>query len=242
MLKLRIIHLILALAVISLLPVEGFSKTFLVAVGVSDYPGDDKDLKLPAFDAKAMAKLYKQNKGSEVVLLTDSKATRSEVLSSIKNTFADAAPTDIVVFYFAGHGSQGVFLAYDGKLTYDEVRSAISVSKSKNKMIFADACHSGSMRTSKKNGSTKKSDSNVMLFLSSRDDETSMEYTTMDNGLFTTCLIDALKGASDSDRNRTITAKELFTFVSKHVKKMSSNLQHPVMWGNFSDTMPVMKW
>ena len=24
--------------------------------------------------------------------------------------------------------------------------------------------------------------------------------------------------------------------------KLSRNMQHPVMWGRFSDAMPVMKW
>jgi hypothetical protein len=64
----------------------------------------------------------------------------------------------------------------------------------------------------------------------------------MKNGIFTTCLLRSLKGGADVNRDRTITAKELYTAVSKGVKVMSLNQQHPVMWGNFDDAMPVMVW
>ena len=50
------------------------------------------------------------------------------------------------------------------------------------------------------------------------------------------------QGNADTDRDRVITAKELFDFVSGGVVKISDGKQHPVMWGNFSDDMVVMKW
>ena len=56
------------------------------------------------------------------------------------------------------------------------------------------------------------------------------------------CLVRALKGGADVNRDRVITAKELFSAVSKGVKELSDNRQHPVMWGNFPDDMPVMVW
>lgn len=63
--------------------------------------------------------------------------------------------------------------------------------------------------------------SNVMLFLSSRDNETSIERKDMKNGFFTTCLVSALRGKADSNRDRTISAKELFKFVSDNVRALS---------------------
>lgn len=49
-------------------------------------------------------------------------------------------------------------------------------------------------------------------------------------------------GGADTDRNRTITARELFDFVSQGVAKDSQQKQHPVMWGKFDDQMPLMVW
>jgi uncharacterized caspase-like protein len=61
-------------------------------------------------------------------------------------------------------------------------------------------------------------------------------------GFFTYALQHGLRGGADKNRDRIITAKELFDYVSEKVKKNSGNRQHPVMWGKFSDDMPVMKW
>ena len=81
-----------------------------------------------------------------------------------------------------------------------------------------------------------------MLFLSSRSNETSIEQRNMENGYFTTYLQKGLRGAADSDKNRIITAKELFKYVHENVVKISNGRQHPVMWGKFSDSMPVISW
>ena len=81
-----------------------------------------------------------------------------------------------------------------------------------------------------------------MLFLSSRSNESSLEIPSMKNGFFTTYLQRGLRGNADANRDRTITAKELFDFVSTNVIKISKEKQHPVMWGKFSDDMPVMVW
>ena len=64
----------------------------------------------------------------------------------------------------------------------------------------------------------------------------------MQNSLFTAFLERGLRGGADTDRDRTITARELFTFVSEGVRQRSGERQHPVMWGRFPDDMPLMVW
>ena len=64
----------------------------------------------------------------------------------------------------------------------------------------------------------------------------------MNKGFFTSCLQNGLRGRADANGDRIITAKELFDYVSKGVKRLSGDKQHPVMWGRFSDEMVVMKW
>lgn len=216
-------------------------KVYLVAVGVSDYPGSVNDLKLPAQDAKAIYRLYKTNTNSTAVLLINSAANKGRILREMRNLFNKARSGDIVVLFLSCHGYKGGFYVYDDYLRYDEIRSVFSECVSKNKIIFADACFSGDIREEGSAG-TNHSKDNIMLFLSSRSNEYSIESPNMKNGFFTACLIRALKGGADFDRNKVITAKELFKAVSSSVKNLSSNMQHPVMWGNFSDNMPVMIW
>ena len=81
-----------------------------------------------------------------------------------------------------------------------------------------------------------------MLFLSSRGNETSIERRDMKNGFFTSCLQKGLRGGADTNKDRTITTKELFNYVSNGVRRLSDDKQHPVMWGKFSDNMAVLKW
>ena len=225
------------------LAVTANAKTYLVAVGVSDYPGTDKDLRLPANDAATVQYIYSKNSNAESVLLTNSNATKSAILSKLRSTFAKASENDIIVFFVSGHGSKGAFCAYDAQIPYSEIRQAMASSKAKNKMIFADACFSGKMRQGRKNTAEQSFNNyNIMLFLSSRGNETSIERRDMKNGFFTSCLQKGLRGGADANKDRTITARELFNYVSTNVKTLSSDKQHPVMWGKFSDNMTVMKW
>ena len=121
----------------------------------------------------------------------------------------------------------------------------MSNSKSRNKMIFADACRSGGLREKRVSSDLLSEDSskaNVMLLLSSRTNENSIERSDMQNGFFTEFLKRGLSGKADFNRDRVITAKELFEYVHKGVIDISDGKQHPVMWGNFNDQMPVIKW
>ena len=219
----------------------GAQNIYLVSAGVSDYPGRGNDLLRPADDAKAVHRLFKKNSKATSVLLTDENANKGRILASARNLFSKAGEDDIVVFFFSGHGLPGGFVAYDEMIGYPEIRRVFAACKAKNKMIFADACFSGDLREG--NGTAQNDPgSNVMLFLSSRSNEYSIERRDMRNGIFAACLVRALKGGADTNRDRIITAKELFSAVSAGVKDLSRNRQHPVMWGNFDDSMPVMVW
>ena len=228
-----------------LLPLLAESKVYLVSVGISDYKGVDMDLRLSADDAKTMTWLYSKNTELQYVQLLNEKATIGAISSAMNKVFSNAGQNDIVVFFYSGHGYPGGFAVYDGKLSYSVIRKAMAKSKCRNKMIFADACFSGCLRNGTQPdqasvSSAKKS--NVMVFLSSRSDEVSWEYAGMKNGIYTTYLQKALRGGADADRNRVITARELFDYVHRNVTSHTRNQQHPVMWGKFSDNMPVMKW
>lgn len=225
-------------------PVASKADVYLVSVGIADYPGTRNDLHRTTNDAIDIYNLYKGNSHAHARLLIDKQATLVNIESTMKDLYKHAKPEDIVVFFFSGHGTNGDFVAYDGSLPYKKIREAMAISKSLHKMIFADACHSGKMRQGKNNAGTQQAmkQLEVMLFLSSRSNEYSIEYENMRNGIFTNFLLKGLKGYADSNKDRIITAKELFNYVSREVKRESNNRQHPVMWGKFSDDMPVMCW
>lgn len=234
--------LLLLLAAV-ILPLGAEAKIFLVSVGVSDYPGTQHDLRLPHNDAATMQWLYRENKQASTVLLMNEKATVASVKAALRNVCSKATASDIVVFFFSGHGVKGGFVCYDGFLYYQDIGVYTRNCKSKNKMIFADACFSGAIRDGSKVSSRYKSnDNNLMMFLSCRSNEVSIETPNMTNGFFTYALQHALRGNADANKDRIITARELFNYVSARVKKDSNDRQHPVMWGKFPANMPVMIW
>lgn len=241
----RVRCLLVATFFLACLPLISLAKVYLVAVGISDYPGNSNDLRLAANDAKTVAWLYGRNSAATRIVLTDSQATSANIISAMNRLFVNASANDIIVLFFSGHGVKGAFMAYDKRLTYARIIDAMAKSRTRNKIILADACYAGKMRGSTGSGTDDGPairKANVMLFLSSRSNETSLERMGMDNGLFTTYLVRALRGGADVNGDRTITAKELYEYVHQKVVKSSEGRQHPVMWGNFADTMPVMVW
>ena len=215
---------------------------YVLAVGVSDYPGTRNDLRLPTNDATAIIDLYKNNCDAKTKLLLNEDATNIAITNAAKSLYKNAGPEDIVVFYFSGHGQPSGFNAYDKPLDYATIKEIFAHCQSKHKMIFADACFSGKLRETKGKSASTPHDIDIMLFLSSRHNESSIERPQMENGFFTACLLKCLKGGADLDRNRIITARELYQEVSRGVKTLSNDQQHPVMWGNFDHDMTIMKW
>lgn len=225
---------------------------YVLSVGISDYRYIS-DLQKTENDAREFSELYMTHT-KNVTTLLGSQATRENILSSLRSCFAKAGADDIVVFFFSGHGDKGGLCAYDTKgrstlVTYAEVQKAIGSCKAANKQIFIDACYSGGLRDGKKTArpaTTARpplSDTQgIMLFLSSRTGETSQENRWADNGFFTQYLIKGLKGAADTDSDRIITAKEIFTYVSAKVSERTRKKQNPVMWGKFNDNMHILNW
>ena len=219
---------------------------YVVSVGVANYQ-NISDLVLPEKDAKAIAELYK-TQTKNVILITGRYATKTRILISLKDQFSRANEEDMIVFSFSGHGYPGGVCPFDmsakddSGVSYREIRNILKQSRAKRKIVFADACFSGGIRNNASNNHQVHQDSDVLLFLSSRGGETSIESPFMVNGFFTTYLLRGLRGGADADRNRRITAKELFQFVSQGVKERSKDLQHPVMWGRFDDNDVLMDW
>ena len=216
------------------------AKVYLVSVGIANYPGTKNDLRISDNDAKTIAKVFNATKDASVSVLVNERANQSALLSSMHTVFADAESDDTVILFFSGHGTPGALVCYDGELTYQHIFNMLKGCKASRKMIIADACFSGKMRTTRQQTSSYNSQ-NVMLFLSSRTNEMSME-SNFQNSMFTVYLERGLRGGADTNKDRRISARELYNFVHQGVIEASGNKQHPVMWGKFDNDMTVIKW
>ena len=158
----------------------------------------------------------------------------------MRTIFSQAGEFDTVILFFSGHGTPGALVCYDKMLPYSNILSVLKKCKAKKKIILVDACFSGKMRVNQQQHS-RYSNQEVMFFLSSRTNETSLE-TGYRNSMFTIYLERGLRGGADVNRDRSVSARELYDFVHQGVIEASRDRQHPVMWGKFDNEMTVIKW
>lgn len=127
--------------------------------------------------------------------------SRHDLKDYIAELFKD--DSDIALFYFAGHGhieaTGGYLLASDSGrgdegVSLADVLLFANESKSKNKIIVLDSCHSGIAGTSPSAGESALLSEGLTILTASTKDQ----YATEQNGrgLFTTLFVDALSGVA----------------------------------------------
>lgn len=222
------------------------AQTYVVVAGLDRYI-NAPSLHRSEKDAKDFAAMMKSKPDTHVALITGKYATHSFLLKALESQFTHARAEDEVIFFFTGHGIPGGLCPYDtnedgsNALSYKKIGKIMKKSKAKRKIIIADACYSGSGRTRQRTGnSNPMKKTGVILFMSSRGNETSMELGSLPNSLFTYHLLQGIDGKADANDDKRVTAKEIFRYVSPLVIRDSEDQQHPVMWGNFDDNFVIM--
>lgn len=233
-------------------------KVWAVVVGVASYDHMPA-LRYTDDDAYRVFAFLKSPEGGalpddQVRILIDEDATRENVLESMKSLFSKAAPNDLVLFYFSGHGLNGSFLPIDfdgfnNKIAHEEISLIFNNSRAKYKLCVADACHSGSLfamrSTAEENllnayyATLSKSVSGTAIIMSSKAEETSLESSGLRQGVFSHFLIRGLKGEADKNNDKVVGIYELYTYVYDQVRAYTGNRQSPVIKGTFDPMMPV---
>jgi uncharacterized caspase-like protein len=248
--------------------IKAYENTYIVIVAVADYKHftyASGDLRYPLNDANSFASFFMLDKGENVpseniYMLTNEKAKKANILFYTKKMFERAKTNDRVIFYYSGHGSSGSFLPYDAtsfgsnRLCFSEVKELFKHAKCNTKLLFADACYSGSLKDfpskksqkplNKNNNSYSFANIDIAVMLSSQDDEVSVEHPSIKKGLFTYVLIKGLTGKADEDNDGIITIKELFYYVYEKTVLISREIgqqQSPILFGDFDMDLVVGK-
>lgn len=82
---------------------------YALLVGIDDYPGTRSDLRGPVRDAQIMRDVLVDRfefSPENVVMLTDSDATRENIANGILQHLGQAGPDGVAVFFYSGHGMQ----------------------------------------------------------------------------------------------------------------------------------------
>lgn len=216
-------------------------------VGINDYPSSP--LSGCVNDANALGTILESNGdgspnfGVRIMTSPDSVITRPVLREAIEQLFA--GDSEMAFLYFSGHGyikSTGGYLVttdakkYDEGVSMDEVLSLANQSKARNKIIIFDCCHSGAMGTPSIIGNNIAQLSEGMSVLTaSRDSELAMEINGA--GIFTSLLIDALKGGA-ADIRGNITPGSLYAYVDEALGAWD---QRPIFKTNVTSFTPLRR-
>ncbi len=236
---------------------DGVTKVWAMIVGVANYPHINS-LNYTDDDAYRVANFLQRPEGGaipdeQIRILIDESATKNKILTETRALFSQADGDDVILFYFSGHGMEGSFLPRDftgstNQLPHSEIRAIFADSKAKHKICLADACHSGSLDKSNKDmgalidsyyNAWNSSTGGTALMMSSKAEETSIEYQGLRQGVFSYYLIKGMKGEANMDNNNIVTITELFDYVKKNVQVYTSYKQTPVINGNYDRNMPI---
>ena len=216
-----------------------------LVVGINDYPSSP--LSGCVNDANSLAAILESNGdgspnfGIRLLTCPSTDITRPVLREAIEQLFA--GDSDMALLYFSGHGyikSTGGYLVtvdakkYDEGVSMDDILSLANQSKARNKVIILDCCHSGAMGTPSITGSsTAQLSEGMSVLTASRDSEYALE--TNGAGVFTSLLIDALKGGA-ADIRGNITPGSLYAYVDEALGAWD---QRPIFKTNVTSFSPL---
>lgn len=210
------------------------ARNFLLVIGINDYL-EWPHLRNAVRDANSIAGtlsgLYDFD-FSDVTMLLDDEATRSNIYSTLRHYVEKIGPQDNFVIYFSGHGlfdpllSEGYWVPVEAKLgssggdllSNSDLLKIIKNINSQHTLIIADACFSGSLFNETSRGYIE----NVEKFrsrwaLASGRLETVSDGGENSNSPFAKVLLEYLKTTS----KEKISVSELAQFVKEKVPEVA---------------------
>jgi WD40 repeat protein len=227
---------------------------YILSIGISEYANVQYKLGFAAKDARDFSAAILSQKGrlyNNVVIktLTEKDASKVNILDGLQWIQENTTRKDVAMIFFAGHGvndNNGVYYMLPAEadvgrlrstcINFEEIKQTQSSIQGKV-IVFIDACHSGNIMGAGGNYinglinllTSTVSGAGAITFTSSTGKEYSLEDPSWGNGAFTKALIEGLNGAASVDEEKEITYTSLSLYISRRVKKMTGDRQHPTL-------------
>jgi len=235
----------------------------VLIIGIESYQGLNKAL-YAANDANLFHDLMRDGMGvpsENIKMLSNNKATRSEILSALKFWLpaqVKAGKTHVYIL-FSGHGltsdedAQKYWLPFDvnkellAETAVSEKWALAELQKlqAKSITIFLDSCYSGLARKGesldpqtrgiKFKSAVAHMPTNFTMISASAANQTALASDDFKQGIFSYFLTRGLAGQADSDSNQRVTYGELIDYLSQKVDKKALSMnrrQQPQLLGD----------
>ncbi len=189
-------------------------------------------------DAVALHALFADTLGGECTLLPDEQATRASIVAEVTK-LSGAAPDDLVVIAFSGHGSEThELVAHDTEVTdlartgvpLEELAALIARIPAKRLVLFLDCCFSGGMEArvlqveavprdlaSAEVRLSQLAGEGRLIVTASAAQEPAWENPRTGHGYFTHYLLEALQGPAGLVEQGGLAVYRLLEFVTQRV-------------------------
>ncbi|MCH6256888.1 caspase family protein [Puniceicoccaceae bacterium K14] len=226
----------------------------LVAIGIDEYQNEKYNLNYAVADASAFAESLR--KKSEKLFsklnyypIKNGEAIKQRLVSVLEEVQTTASPTDVFIFYYAGHGvvtkeGRGDFfivphdvtqlygaddqLAHRG-LSSGQLQEISSLISAQKQLFILDACQSGGALSSIKQRGAAEERAIAQLARStgthwltaSGSQQFATEFADLGHGAFTYTLLRALEGLADTGDGR-VTVNELKAYLESQVPEVTA--------------------
>jgi hypothetical protein len=220
------------------------ARTYLVAAGNNRGQADEVGLRYAERDAREFTKVLQQlgkisSRDSFLLLGESASEMRSSIIEMNKRIRHESAGKATLLVFYSGHAdSEGLHLG-ESTLPFEELRSIVSGSAAKMRLLVVDSCRSGGVTRSK--GVSSADDFEIALDLrpgteglailtSSSAGESSQESDLLRSSFFSHHLVSGLRGAADQNKDGFVTLEESYTYAYNQTLRSSGRtlaLQHP---------------
>ena len=241
--------------------------TRAVIIGISNYQNPKiTDLEFADRDAREFSKYLTSKAGgsvdtSNIMLLTNEKATAGQFVSALYWLMEESKKDDQAIIYFSGHGDvenntmnqPGFLLCWDapskvymgggtfGLIYLQEIISTLSTQTQAKVLVITDACRAGKLAGSSING-TQATASNLakqyaseVKIMSCQANEFSLEGKNWGNGrgVFSYYFLAGLQGLADRNQDGFVNLQEIERYLDDKVPDaVAPHSQIPMTVGN----------
>jgi len=249
------------------------STLYLFSVGINKYRNEALNLNYASADAESFSKLINSRSKKlfdrvETISLYDYEATKDNILVKLSALSKVIKPQDVLVFYYAGHGSmvdnEFYFIPTENTRLYSEDKlnkNAINANELQQKLkgiaalkqlLIIDACQSGGsveLLATRGAGEEKalaqlSRSAGIHVLAAAGSEQFAVEFKELGHGLFTYVVLEALSGAADgAPKDGKVTIYELKSFIDDQVpeysRKYKGKMQFPYTFSRGQD-FPVV--
>lgn len=231
---------------------------YVFNIGINKYQNSNQDLNYAKPDAESFVEAIE--KRSEKIFesiktfsLYDEQATRPNIEATFKKIIESSKPTDVMVFYYAGHGSiddtdndEYYLIPHDVTQIYGDsaqlkakglsgrnLRGMLAQVKAQKQLVVLDACHSGGIIADFKGrgGASEKAivqlarSTGFVLLAASGSEQVAKEFKDLKHGVFTYSLLEALEGKADNG-DKKITVNEIKSYIDERVPQLTKQYRN----------------